>query len=144
MKKNRSSESGIFNPRVFLAFLLCSAGASVAVFSWAAPTPSSKAVAPGNGQFKPVTIASTSNGVSAKLSDLPATRPAFTAGTWEIHPVLPIHPPHAPPTLPVNDPVQQTVATLGPAAPTPLQTFEGMNQADGWGTCIPPDPNGAV
>ena len=28
--------------------------------------------------------------------------------------------------------------------PTPTQTFEGMNQADGCGNCIPPDPNGAV
>ena len=28
--------------------------------------------------------------------------------------------------------------------PPPLQTFEGMDQADGCGNCIPPDPNGAV
>jgi hypothetical protein len=144
MKKNRSSESGIFNPRVFLAFLFCATGGLLAVFSLAAPAPSSKAGAQANGQFKPVTISSTANGVSARVRDLPVTRPSFTAGTWEVHAPLPIHPPHAPPQLPVNDPVQQTVATLGPLAPAPLQTFEGMNQADGCGNCIPPDPNGAV
>jgi hypothetical protein len=143
MKKNRSSESGIFNPRIFLAFTLCSIGASLGVFSLAAPTSSSKAIAQGTGQFKPVTISSTANGVSANLRDLPVTRPSFTAGTWESHAPLPIHPPHAPPQLPVVDPVQQTVMPAL-AMPAPLQTFEGMNQADGCGNCIPPDPNGAV
>src|SRR3982751_5831505 len=31
MRKNRSSESGAFNLRIFLAFILCSIGASLAV-----------------------------------------------------------------------------------------------------------------
>ncbi len=144
MKKKSSSESGIFSPRIFAAFVLCSAGALLAMFSFAAPTPSNETDAQGTVQFKPVTVASTSNGVSANLRDLPVTRPSFAPGTFEVHEVRPIHPPHAPPQLPVHDPVQQTVASLGPAAPTPLQTFEGMNQADGCGNCIPPDPNGAV
>src|SRR5437870_11895376 len=40
MKKNLGFESGVFNPRVFAAFLLCSAAAMLAMLSFAA-TPSS-------------------------------------------------------------------------------------------------------
>src|SRR6184192_882566 len=40
MKKNLGFESGVFNPRVFAAFLLCSAGVMLAMLSFAA-TPSS-------------------------------------------------------------------------------------------------------
>src|SRR5438132_13423984 len=39
MKKNLGFESGVFNPRVFAAFLLCSAAAMLAMLSFAA-TPS--------------------------------------------------------------------------------------------------------
>src|SRR5437899_8212704 len=38
MKKNPSSQSGLFNPRAFVAFTLCSVGALLAMFSFAAPT----------------------------------------------------------------------------------------------------------
>jgi hypothetical protein len=38
MKKNSSSESGLFNPRAFVAFTLCSVGALLAAASFAAPT----------------------------------------------------------------------------------------------------------
>jgi hypothetical protein len=38
MKKNPSSQSGLFNPRVFVAFTLCSVGALLAMVSFAAPT----------------------------------------------------------------------------------------------------------
>src|SRR5437660_3827450 len=40
MKKSSGSESGAFNPRIFLAFILCSVGAWLAMFSFAS-TPSS-------------------------------------------------------------------------------------------------------
>src|SRR5437016_7163086 len=40
MKKNPASQSGLFNPRVLLAFSLCSVGALLAMFSFAS-TPSS-------------------------------------------------------------------------------------------------------
>src|SRR5437667_12073277 len=40
MKKNLGFESGVFNPRVFAAFLLCSFGAMLAMLSFAS-TPSS-------------------------------------------------------------------------------------------------------
>ena len=39
MQKNAASQSGIFNPRVLLAFTLCSVGALLAVFSLAATPP---------------------------------------------------------------------------------------------------------
>src|SRR5205085_4013933 len=40
MKKSSGSESGAFNPRIFAAFILCSVGAWLAMFSFATPTPS--------------------------------------------------------------------------------------------------------
>jgi PKD domain len=45
MKKKDSTQSGIFNPRIFLAFALCSAGAWLAMFSFAAD-PSSGTLTP--------------------------------------------------------------------------------------------------
>jgi len=39
MRKNAASQSGIFNPRVLLAFTLCSVGALLAMFSLAATPP---------------------------------------------------------------------------------------------------------
>jgi len=38
MKKNLSSQSGLFNPRAFVAFTLCSVGVLLAMVSFAAPT----------------------------------------------------------------------------------------------------------
>src|SRR5438132_8678694 len=46
MKKNLASESGLFNPRVFLAFILCSAGALLAMLSFAAAPPSGTIASP--------------------------------------------------------------------------------------------------
>jgi hypothetical protein len=37
MKKNPSSQSGLFNPRAFVAFILCSVGVLLAMVSFAAP-----------------------------------------------------------------------------------------------------------
>ncbi len=34
MKKSSGSESGAFNPRIFAAFILCSVGAWLAMFSF--------------------------------------------------------------------------------------------------------------
>src|SRR5437660_5237524 len=39
MKKNPSSQSGLFNPRVLIAFTLFSVGALLAMVSFAAPRP---------------------------------------------------------------------------------------------------------
>src|SRR6266566_1332871 len=39
MKKNPSSQSGLFNPRAFVAFTLCCVGAMLAMVSFAAPRP---------------------------------------------------------------------------------------------------------
>jgi hypothetical protein len=39
MKKNPSSQSGLFNPRVLMAFTLCSVAALLAMASFAAPRP---------------------------------------------------------------------------------------------------------
>jgi hypothetical protein len=46
MKKNPASESGLFNPRVFLGFILCSVGALLAMLSFAAAPPSGTIASP--------------------------------------------------------------------------------------------------
>jgi hypothetical protein len=144
MNKGPHSESGIFNPRVIIGFIVCSVGVWLAMLSFVASAASS--VKSKSGQnvaaFKPIVSYSVHNGVSPRVRDLPAIKTAPN-GTWESHAPLPIHSPHAPPELPVIDSVQQT-AMPALAMPDPLQTFEGMNQADGCGNCIPPDPDGAV
>ncbi|MEY2537281.1 MAG: large repetitive protein [Verrucomicrobiota bacterium] len=148
MKRKSSPESGVFNPRVFAAFLLCSGGVLLGVFSIGAPTGPNAPAKRMTSQFKPVTISARAHGVSPKVRDLPVRRGSRQGPFYEAEPVRPIHAPHKPPQLPVYDPVQQTVArnaaVVVTAAPSLLQTFEGMNQADGCGGCIPPDPNGAV
>ena len=48
MRKNPVSQSGIFNPRAFLAFILCSAGAMLAMLSFAS-TPSSETLTDTSG-----------------------------------------------------------------------------------------------
>ena len=39
MKKNSTSQSGLFNPRAFAAFTLCCVGVLIAMVSFAAPKP---------------------------------------------------------------------------------------------------------
>jgi Dockerin type I domain len=142
MKKNPSSKAGFFTPRFFLALVLCSSATGLAMFSFATPAGFQKGSVQRIGQFKPAIFYSSANGISPRVVDLPTIKKASGEG-WESHAPLRIHPLHAAPQLPVNDPVQQTTMPAL-AIPAPLQTFEGMNQAEGCGNCIPPDPNGAV
>jgi len=79
MKKNPASKSGIFNPRVLLAFSLCSVGVFLALFSFASMPPTSNVTVPSTiGQTVTVTWTGTippgSNPSSncAALADTPA------------------------------------------------------------------------
>src|ERR1044071_2369378 len=49
MRKKSASESGVFNPRIFLAFVLCSIGTLLAVISFATTTPSSGTLTDSSG-----------------------------------------------------------------------------------------------
>ena len=142
MKKNPDPRAGIFNPRILLALALCAIGGVLAVFSFATPASSKKLPPQSRGQLRPTIIYSAFNGISPRMRDLPAIR-TVPNGTYESHGPLPIRPAGPQPHLPAFDPVQQTTMP-SLAMPAPLTTFEGMNQADGCGNCIPPDPNGAV
>jgi hypothetical protein len=82
-------------------------------------------------------IYSEKNDVSPPLRDIPPV------------PVNPVQqaaenvPPRAPNTAHLKDPVVQRA--FGPfAMPTPILTFDGINQAGGCGGCLPPDTNGEV
>jgi hypothetical protein len=143
MKKNSSSKLGFFTPRFLLGISLFSTGAFLAIHAFGAPLVSrAKSSAANSTTFQPVIRYSLYNGVSPRMRDLPVVKNTLN-GDHESHAPLPIHPPHAAPQLPVVDPIQQLIMpALAMAAP--IQTFEGMNQADGCGNCIPPDPNGVV
>src|SRR6266568_1930259 len=94
------------------------------------------------GTLKPVVTTSVGSGVSQVVRGLPLTKP-LQGPPWTGDAPLPLHPPHGLPSLPVQDPVQQTSAA-SLAMPAANQTFDGMSQGDACGNCIPPDPNGAV
>ena len=145
MKRKSNSTSGLLSIRVLFAFLLCASAVSLAVFSLAASPaprarnrPSAKA-----DQSTPRVRLSAKNGTSPKVSDLPRIAPSVKPPLYLAEPVRRIHPPRAELPLPVQDSVQQTAMSIQ-AMSAPLITFEGMNQAEGCGGCIPPDPNGAV
>src|SRR4051794_34467230 len=100
MQNNR--ESGFYNPRVFLAFLLFFSAGLLALITLAAPTPPPNQSADTVSKFAPITRASIYNGVSPNLRDLPVVTPVYGAPII-ITPVHPIHPPVQPPLLPVHD-----------------------------------------
>src|SRR5947209_17902209 len=54
MRKNSNSQSGLFNPRVLLAFILCSVGTLLAMFSFAA-TPGSATASTSSAEATAVT-----------------------------------------------------------------------------------------
>jgi uncharacterized repeat protein (TIGR01451 family) len=90
MKKNSASESGVFNPRIFVAFILCSAGASLAILSFAkAPsnemkgelTNATATVVP--GFHAPVTV-SGSSGTGATEPSLAITNPGIRYVSWQV------------------------------------------------------------
>jgi hypothetical protein len=141
MRKNSLSESGLFNPRIFAAFLLCSMGVCLAMFSFAAPTPSTNTT----DTFKPVVIQSIANGVSPAVRDLPRALPTTQRVEIELPPIRPSQPV---PSGFVDPARQNSAAAL--AMPTPIATFEGQSSVDSAGgsaagcICTPPDPNGAV
>src|ERR1700730_1070032 len=140
MKKNTGSNSAFFNARVVFGFLLCSTGVLLAMLALAAPAPSSKTAAQGPDAFKPVVIKSLYNGVSPALRDLTTTAPTARGEVEsELRRVKLSRPV---PEGFVDSIVQTSLGAL--AMPAPIRTFEGMNQSEGCGGCIPPDPNGAV
>jgi len=46
MRINTNSEAGVFNPRLFLTFILCAIGVSLAMFSWASNPATSSITVP--------------------------------------------------------------------------------------------------
>ena len=141
MQNNR--ESGFYNPRVFLAFVLCFGGALLALVGFAAPTPPPSR--PASAGFVPVVSQSVLNSVSLAVRDLP-TGPAMAPRTFEMEDGLrKVHPNRPIPPNFVDQALQHAMTPLAPAAmPGPLATFEGLNAAEACNGCIPPDTNGAV
>src|SRR5438876_9798799 len=147
MKRNPSSKSGIFSPRIFSAFILVTVGVSFGVFSFAAPKPAArKNTTESAPAFQPTVIQSIFNDVSSAARDLPI---AASIGQHEVEPTLPpVKAKHPVPATFVDQAAQTLAALL--AMPATLGTFEGQGSVDSGGgsaagcLCLPPDTNGAV
>ncbi len=156
MKKKSPSQSGIFTPRALLGLTLCLIGLLLAVVTLAAPKASARRSAAGFGStvVKPTVIQSLVNGVSDSVRALPPALP--TARDFETE--LPqVKPAREVPANFIDQALQKALATTknlpGPNAilptpnvviPNPNVSFDGMNQSEGCGGCIPPDTTGAV
>src|SRR5205807_10201753 len=125
-------ESGFFNPRVFLAFLLCFAGVLLALIGFGQTSPRSAAPP----AFAPVVTNSIVNGLSPAISDLPSGPPS-SRKIEEENGLLRVRPDRAVPPNFVDPVVQSAPVPLAMA--TPLATFEGQNANEGCNGCITPD-----
>src|ERR1700730_2965372 len=142
MRKNPHSQSGGFNPRLFLAFILCSSGALLAMLSFAAPVPK-----PSSGQMEirqgELIFPSEFRGDVRNLPQYitPAQRKLFIRPLERDIPL-----PATKQVLPGASLAAPTTQALqGPLAPmpTPARSFDGMNfNANGAGH--PPDTVGDV
>jgi len=146
MKKNLCSKAGIFNPRIFGAFVLVTFGISLGVFSFAAPTSGKRSTAPDSTSLvKPTVINSTSNALSPAVRDLPRALPTTELADRELPPVKPVQPvPSGFVDKVVQTALAQTKQGVLAAMPSPIANFEGQSANDSGCGCIPPDPNGAV
>ena len=154
MKKMPALQSAFFNPRVVLAFVLCSIGVLMALIGFGVFTgPLALAQAPSSNdapdkQQQRVGIIS---GASVKNDVLPSLR---GVPPWPVHakemereanlnPKIPHHHVDAP------DPVVQNarasmLARLTPMIPAPIRNFDGIPFPGVGCNCAPPDTNGEV
>jgi hypothetical protein len=140
MRKNIFSKAGIFNPRILLAFTLFSLGVLFTMLGVATPSRSAPGGSGKNSELlKPIVRSAEYHGVSLPARDLPGPRKQKGEIEEELRRVRPNRPV---PADFVDGAVQTSPGAL--TIPGPSGTFEGINQADGCGGCIPPDTNGAV
>jgi hypothetical protein len=136
---NDNPESGFFNPRVFLAFVLGSGALALTLLGFAASPPPAAANA-GNASLVPTVTRSALNGLSPALGDLPTGRRSdprtFEEDLLRVRPNRPV-------LSSFIDPVVQNVSAPL-LMPAPLITFEGQSADDSGCGCLPPDTNGAV
>jgi hypothetical protein len=149
MKKTSACHSAFFNPRVLLAFVLCSIGVIIALFGLGAfPGSSALAQVPGSpAPTKPVMQVGVSyyHDVSPALRDvLPwPVQGKEREREANLNPRIPHHHIDSP------DPVVQNarvsaLALLAPAIPAPIRNFDGIPFPGVGCNCAPPDTNGAV
>ena len=142
MQKKSASESGVYNPRIFLAFLLFFGGCLLALIGFAArsPVPSLPLSSPNvKGPFFQITNKAAS--FDGDVRTLPSAR--FV--TRRVFPERTRHKRGAklgPPAF-INDLAVQPPLAAAAAAPTPSVSFKGLDFFD-WGAGWPPDTVGDV
>src|SRR5207302_3068908 len=142
MKKNRNSKSGFFTPRIFLAFIFCSGGLLLAMFSFAAPMPAGVKQPDVKGPF-----IATSQPPASFDRDLRALPPIGRVGP----PLRPrVFPPPRPRRPVIGAPISASFidtarqpSLLAAPMPAPSASFKGLD-FDTWGDGHPPDTVGDV
>jgi hypothetical protein len=144
MRTNSSSQSAFTHPRLFIAFLLCFSGAGLAFIAFAA----SKDTPAAPTTLTPIVRSSVAHGTAPSVRDVEDPLPRIrTKPDRKLPRVKPAR------EVPADFVDQVVQTTLGPAfnnpnaplaVPGPIVNFEGMNQEEGCGGCLPPDTTGAV
>src|SRR6266446_10932223 len=100
MQKKSTSQSGIFNPRICSAFVLCAIGVLLALVGFAATPQPPSGTAESVGSFAPIVRDSLFHGVSPNLRDLPVATPVL-GPPFVVNPIRPVRPLQLAPMLPV-------------------------------------------
>src|SRR5438045_8340045 len=140
MNKRSTSKAGFFSPRIFLGFVLCSAGASLGFLAFGAGTPSART--PASSRSLSLNPGAVIPIVSPALRNLPTVNQLTTVQT-EIGDTERRLVGRQTQNPSVHDPVVQNAAAAA-NMPALGVSFEGMNIDQGCGGCLPPDTDGAV
>src|SRR6266545_6678649 len=147
------NEGGFFNLRVLTASVFCLLGIAVALFAQGNRTKQSQRTSRSGAQDAPGTqtpdvvqmvgpVMLTTN-----LRDLPyISHPIETEEqplTRYPHPKTGAPPPAAP-SSPFVQRLLKSIFRPAPTMPGPLLTFDGINEAEGQCSCVPPDSDGDV
>src|SRR6266542_5692314 len=147
------SEGGFFNLRVLTASVFCLLGIAVALFAQGSRTKQTQQTnrsttrqdAPGTQTPDVVQMVGPVM-MTTNLRDLP-----YIPNPGETEERMRTRYPHGtgapPPAIPSSPLLQRLTKNMfrpAPTMPPPLLTFDGINEADGQCSCVPPDSNGDV
>src|SRR6266545_5451619 len=147
------SEGGFFNLRVLTASVFCLLGIAVALFAQGSRTKQTQQTnrsttrqdAPGTQTPDVVQMVGPVM-MTTNLRDLP-----YIPNPGETEERMRTRYPHGtgapPPAIPSSPLLQRLMKNMfrpAPTMPPPLLTFDGINEADGQCSCVPPDSDGDV
>jgi hypothetical protein len=154
MKKTSALQSAFFNPRILLAFALCSIGLLIALTGFGVFTSASAlAQDPSSNEAsdKQQQVTGMISGISERNDVLPSLRgvPPWPVGAKGMEREANLNPKIGHDHLDVPDPVVQNahasmLARLTPLIPAPIRNFDGIPFPGVGCNCAPPDTDGEV